>query len=295
MDLKQLRYFITIAEEGQITRAAKRLHMAHPPLSRQLILLEEELGVTLMERHGRKMELTESGKLLYRKVQSLLKQLDETVLEVKETEEGLRGELSIGTFNSCMSYLPEAIQYFRKHYPRVSYQLREVSPLNVAENLESRNIEFALVRMPIQTDKYSMIPLPADSFVLVIPAKWDMLSSKTSIYMKEISNIPLLVFRRGAEMDYQEIIIDECKRFGFEPNIVFECPEPSTLVPLLIAGIGAAILPKNIVTFISNEYIKTIEILDIPVQSVPAIIWLKDRQLSKSAVRFIEILQTGAG
>ncbi|MFF2878124.1 LysR family transcriptional regulator [Gottfriedia sp. NPDC057991] len=292
MDLKQLRYFVTIAEEEQLTRAAKRLHMAQPPLSRQLILLEEELGVTLMERHGRRMELTKSGKLLFKKAQSLLQQLDETVKEIKETGEGLRGELSIGTFISCMNYLPKKIRYFRENYPLVSFQLQEVNPLNLIENLENRNIEFALVRLPLKMDKFSKIKLPTEPFVLVIPAHWNMLTSKTTVHMQEIANIPLLSFSRGKELDYQEIIIDECRRFGFEPNFVFECPNAAILTSLLIAGIGASILPKSMVSFISNSHIKVIDILDITIQSDSAVIWLKDRQLSKSAERFIEALHT---
>lgn len=292
MDLKQLRYFVTIAEEEQLTGAAKRLHMSQPPLSRQLILLEEELGVTLMERHGRRMELTDPGKLLYKRAQSLLQQLDETITEIKETGEGFRGELSIGTFISCMNYLPERIRYFREHYPLVTFQLKEVSPPNLFENLEKRNIELALVRLPLKMDKFNMIQLPAEPFVLVTPAHWNLSPLKTTVYMQEIEDIPLLSFSRGKEIDYQEIIIDECRRFGFEPNFVFECPNAAVLTSLLIAGIGASVLPLSMVSFISSTHISIFEIQDINVQSFSAVIWLKDRQLSKSAIRFIETLKT---
>ncbi|HDR3335956.1 TPA: LysR family transcriptional regulator, partial [Bacillus anthracis] len=93
MDIRKLRYFIVIAEEKQLTRAAQRLHMAQPPLSRQLSLLEQELSVNLFERNGRNMLLTEEGKILYMKAKNIILQLEETITEIKDTSEGLRGKL----------------------------------------------------------------------------------------------------------------------------------------------------------------------------------------------------------
>nr|WP_025986956.1 LysR family transcriptional regulator [Bacillus anthracis] len=92
MDIRKLRYFIVIAEEKQLTRAAQRLHMAQPPLSRQLSLLEQELSVNLFERNGRNMLLTEEGKILYMKAKNIILQLEETITEIKDTSEGLRGQ-----------------------------------------------------------------------------------------------------------------------------------------------------------------------------------------------------------
>ena len=125
MDVKQLRYFSVIAEEGQVTRAAKKLHMAQPPLSQQLKLLEEELGVPLMDRNGRNMELTEAGKVLYTRARELLRRFDDTVIEVKEVGEGLKGLLSIGSVKTCFSYIPERISFFREQYPMVTFRLHE--------------------------------------------------------------------------------------------------------------------------------------------------------------------------
>ena len=107
MDIRQLRYFIVIAEERQLTRAAHRLHMAQPPLSRQLSLLEQELSVNLFERNGRNMHLTEEGKILYTKAKNIIHQLEETITEIKDSGEGLRGNLSIRAFHSCIPFFCE--------------------------------------------------------------------------------------------------------------------------------------------------------------------------------------------
>ncbi|MGV2805411.1 LysR family transcriptional regulator, partial [Clostridium perfringens] len=125
MDIRQLRYFLTIAQEGQITRAAKQLNMEQPPLSRQLKLMEEELGVLLFERSGKQLQLTHAGELLQNRAASLLNQFNETLTEVKEIHAGIRGMLSIGAVVSCISLLPQRIQIFRQQYPEVTFKIRE--------------------------------------------------------------------------------------------------------------------------------------------------------------------------
>lgn len=104
MDIRQSRYFLMIAEEGQISRAAKKLHMAQPPLSQQLRLMEEEIGAVLFarKRNGKTMGFTEAGKILYKKAQNILNLFEESILEVKEAGEGIRGSLSIGIVVSCV-------------------------------------------------------------------------------------------------------------------------------------------------------------------------------------------------
>jgi DNA-binding transcriptional LysR family regulator len=125
MDMRQLKYFLTIAKEGQVTRAAKLLNMEQPPLSRQLKLMEEELGVKLFDRNGKGLKLTDSGELLKQKAESLLLQFDESIREVKGMEEGVRGVLSIGSVVSCISLLPKRIELFREKFPQLTYKISE--------------------------------------------------------------------------------------------------------------------------------------------------------------------------
>ena len=151
MDIKQLLYFSTIAQEGQITRAAKKLHMAQPPLSQQLKSLEQELGVLLMDRKGKKLELTEAGKVLYERAIELLQRVDDISLEVKEVGEGLKGELSIGSVKTGFSYIPERFRLFREQYPQVSFRLYEGDSFRLADHLRKREIELAIVRLPLDS------------------------------------------------------------------------------------------------------------------------------------------------
>ena len=110
MDIKQLKYFIAIAEEGSISKAAKRLHMAQPPLSQQLKAMESELGVELFERSTRKLEITSSGQAMYHKAKQILKLMDIAIKEVKDISDGLAGKLSIGTVSAAgATFLPQLI------------------------------------------------------------------------------------------------------------------------------------------------------------------------------------------
>lgn len=293
MDLKQLRYFLTIANEGQITRAAKKLHMAQPPLSQQLKLLEQELGVRLIERNGRSIELTEAGKTLHKRAEILLQQADETIAEVKETGEGLRGKLSIGCVKTCFAYIPERTRLFRKQYPEVTFELREGDSYSLAQALNNKDIELAIVRLPLEMKDYSSIALPTEPFVPVVPKQWVTNSSQGSIQMEELAQMPLLLLHRISGVGLYELVIDKFRQHGLKPNVVCECPDAAMLLALVNAGVGATLLPKSALSALPVTGGNILELTDAQIKSESAVIWLRDRYLSKSATRFIETFKAG--
>jgi LysR family transcriptional regulator, salicylic acid-responsive activator of bsdBCD len=290
IDIKQLKYFATIVEEGQITKAARKLHIAQPPLSQQLKQLEETLGVTLLERNGKKLELTESGKILYHKAKQLLQQLDDAILEVRETNEGIKGILSIGCVKSCFFYLPETIKKFNKNFPDVKFHLREGDSFLISELLKQREIEIGIVRLPIDSNQYEIISLPSDPYVAVIPKQWKY--HHHYIYMKEFTDIPLLLLHRISGKGQYELVINECRRHGFEPKIICECPDVTILLSLVSKGVGATIVPKSTVSIFRIPEITVLEIIDSSIQAEAAVIVEKNRYISKSAIHFLEILKT---
>lgn len=291
MDLRQLRYFYMIAKEGQITRAAKKLHMAQPPLSQSLKALEEELGVTLLERHGRKMELTEAGRLLYRKSQHLFLHLEDTIAEVKETEEGLQGVLSIGCVKSCFSYIPARIKYFLEAYPNVTFELREGDTFHLTQQLKNRDIDLAVVRLPLEMKAFSNQPLPNESYVAVVPETWNEISKRKSISLQELANLPLLLLHRISGIGQYELITEQFEKRGLVPNIVCECPDVDMILEMVSDNIGATIVPASAVPTHRLRGIKMLTIENSVIISKSAVIWLKDRYLSRSAQRFIALFQ----
>jgi LysR family transcriptional regulator, salicylic acid-responsive activator of bsdBCD len=288
MDIKQLRYFSTIAEEGQITRAAKKLHMAQPPLSYQLKSLEDELGVLLMERNGKNMELTEAGEILYRRAKELLHQLDDTITEVKEVGQGIKGILSIGSVKTCFAYIPERIRQFREQYPKVRFRLYEGDSFRLAQNLRNREIELAIVRLPLDLHDFSLLMLPADHFVVISSKHWPV-SPKMRI--QELKHIPLILLHRVSGVGLYELVIDTCRKHGFEPNVVCQGPDAAMLLSLARAGVGVALLPKSTLCSFPLTDLKISEIEDCKIESESAVIWLKNRRLSKAARQFLQTFE----
>lgn len=293
MDLRQLRYFLAIANEGQITRAAKALNMEQPPLSRQLKQIEQELNVTLFDRSGHKLKLTHAGEILQQKAELLIQQFHETIQEVKEVDEGVIGVLSIGSVVSCISLLPTKIKAFRKLYPEVTFKISEGDHHLLGKQLEQRNIELILARLPfeasVETNRYSILPLPSDPFVAVVPVDSSPASSQNSIKMNELADIPFLTLKTDETTEMHNRVMYECKRHGFEPKVICECSSVAIIIALVASGIGATILPKSVMASFPLSEIKMLPIDDIHSESDVGIVWLKDRYLSKSARRFIDM------
>lgn len=286
MDIRQLRYFIAIAEEGQITQAAKRLNMAQPPLSQQLKQMEEELGVPLMERSGKRMELTEAGLTLYRQALNIVHQMEEAIAEVKETGEGIRGTLSIGVSALSAYRLPEQIRLFQQKFPLITYKVWKGDTQLLNQWLERRTIEVAIVRLPHSLSNCTTIPLEEEPFVLIVPAA-SPLSSHRQIPMQAIADLPLIMPSIPG-LGIYDMIVKEFSRLGVEPHVICECPDISLIVSMVAAGVGSSIVPRSAWETHQSELIHGIEIAGTAISSSAAVVWQSGRHLSKAALRFIE-------
>ncbi|GMA61610.1 LysR family transcriptional regulator [Alicyclobacillus fastidiosus] len=292
MDVRQLRYFLAIAEEEQITRAAQRLHMAQPPLSHQLKLLEQELGVQLVERLGRKLKLTEAGRTLQRRAEQIVGLMEATVSEIVEHESGIRGTLSIGTVATTGStLLPERIRAFHQRYPMVHFQLWEGNTHQITQLLERRTIEVGIVRLPIDDTKlYDMIRLPTEPLVAAVSHNWNQGESDSPIRLSDLADLPLMLLRRQQGTSIYEQTVEACQLAGFEPRVLCESADIMTLLTLAEAGVGITIVPKSAVSLRTSTRLRFREIVEPSLESTAAVIWLRYRVLSTPARRFIETI-----
>lgn len=291
LNLKHLRYFYEIANEGQITKAAKKLHIAQPPLSQALKNLETNLDVTLFERIGRQMELTEAGKVLYEKAKMIFQNVDDTILEVQEVGKGIRGTLSVGCNKSCFSHIPQKITAYREKYPQVKFQLIEGDSYFLSRQLIEREIEIAFVRLPIDLQHFQFFELPEEKYVAVVHHDWLKSKKSASISIHELAEIPLLLLHRLRGVGQFELIIDKFIENGLNPNILCESPNVDMLLALVNEGLGATIVPQSTLIEPNHHHISVLEISDTNIISKSAIIWLKERYLSKSAERFIDLFK----
>lgn len=287
MDIKQLTYFIAIAEEGNITKAAERLHIAQPHLSQQLKLMEDELNVKLIERNTRKFQMTDAGQRLWHRSKQMVELMESTVKELKDFNEGLQGTLSIGTISSSGNILlPQRICSFNKKYPNINFEIRECSTDEVLELLKSGVIEIGIIRTPLNSEIYESISLPIEPMVAATINSYQWDNKRKNIYLKELVNKPLLVHRR-----YEKMIIELCKKEGFKPRILCKIEDTRSILLLANTGIGIAIIPKDWVELIPVMDLSYKIINEPSLNTNTTIVWMKDHYLSSAAKHFLETFE----
>jgi len=297
MELRRIRYFVTIVEEGNISLAAKKLNMAQPPLSQQLKLLEEEVKMKLFERNTRKLILTDEGKFLYEKCIDILELIHRTEQEIEEFSDGISGLLNIGMIPSLgTEILPNKINDFHRRFPNVKFQVWDGDPNRIMELLEKRIIELGIVRLPIDEELFDSISLPDEPMIAAMSDSLDPTPNSPFIHLEQLKGKPLLLLRRhkgtsayNHAMYGVDMVRSACKNYGFEPNILLES---NSIMPLLTwadYGMGITIIPRSAAKLIPNSKLIFKQIVEPEVMARPsALIWLKNRHLSTLAKRFIE-------
>lgn len=194
MELRVLRYFLIVAREENITKAANLLHLTQPTLSRQLMQLEDELGVKLFHRTKHSIALTEDGLRLKRRAQEIVSLTDKTKQEFLCKEEELIGEIAIGCAETRnMSFLSEKIRLFKARYPLVHFQIYSAIADDVKERMEQGLLDIGLLTEPVEISKYDFYRLKEKERWGVIVSKSDALADKTAVTVNDLLNVPLLM------------------------------------------------------------------------------------------------------
>ena len=291
MDIRRLQYFLAVAEEGQITKAAKNLHMAQPPLSQQLKLFETELGVQLVERSGsRKIKLTNAGHVLRSRAEQILGLIDQTEKEVKDVADGLQGTLAVGlampwgcTLSS--TFLLEQILKFHDCYPEVNFQLWEDDFYKIEELLIRGVIEIGITRSPTDLETYSAITLPNEPIAAVFAPKWNTNASIDSVRLADLADMPLIVHRK-----YEVKLLDFYRQLGLKPRILCTHDDIRSMLSWANVGLGVAIVQKSAASLIPCRNLICKDIVEPPLRTTTvASVWLKNRYLSAAARHFIDI------
>ena len=303
MDIRHLRYFVAIAEEGKILQAAQRLNIAQPPLSKQLSMLEEELGVKLFERRARRLVITEDGKWFYERAKEILAFIDGSMDELKARASGIKGTLSIGATASLgAELLPPGIREFRNCYPDVQFQIWEGDPNHVMELVEKRVVELGIVRLPVDTQLFETLILPEEPIVIVMSKKRDFAKGRAQIEVTELKDQPLMLLRRqkspitnNQDTFISDMITLACLQHGFKPNIICESNDISMLLSWTLHDIGITAVPRSALKLMPGAGLVTKEIREPSLMArPPALIWLKGGYLSAVARKFMDFLPFGS-
>ena len=247
MELRHLRYFVAVAEERHFGRAAERLHMAQPPLSQQIQRLEAELGVTLLHRTTRKVELTDAGTVYLERARTVLAAVDDAASEARRVAEGLQGPLVVGCVGSATySLLPAFARALREELPAVDFVFRgEMLAPDQLESLLARRVDLALLRPPVKHPAVRVRTVRRDRFIVALPED-HRLARRKRVKIEDLRDEDLVVHASHGRSVMHGIVMDLCRSAGFEARVRHEVAETSTLVTFVAAGLGVAVVPEPV-------------------------------------------------
>ncbi|VGO17344.1 Hca operon transcriptional activator HcaR [Pontiella desulfatans] len=249
MELRHLKYFIAVAEELHFGRAAERLHMAQPPLSQQIKNLEDELGVLLLARTKRKVELTPAGRLFLDEARLTLIQAERAQRIAVEADHGVRGHLRIGFVTSaCYSILPGLIRRFRKENPLIDLELMEMTPSRQIAAMEEGSIDAGILRPPVGPSCLRVKTMLEEPMVAALPVDHRKADQK-SINLKTLAGDAFILFPRHHGPGIFDVVMKACHEAGFTPSVSYSPNEMQTILAYVAAGMGVSLVPQSLSGF----------------------------------------------
>lgn len=287
VDIRQLLYFTTIAEEGSISAAAKKLHLSQPPLSYQMKLLEEELHLPLIERSARGIALTEAGRVLYKRAQGILELSELTRKEMLAMASGFTGTLHIGTVSSSgASLLGWRIPAFHQKYPQIGFAIHEGNTFELMEMLESGLIELAIVRTPFHNDQLNCLYLSPEPMIAAGAASFFPagMPSGQPISLELLGHAPVILYRR-----FEKILLSLCEQKGITPQVFCIADDARTTLMWAEAGLGVAVVPQSAYRIMPHHNMVYGELSEEGLHTRIAAVCKKGCSLSWAAQQFLEI------
>jgi LysR family hydrogen peroxide-inducible transcriptional activator len=241
MELQQLRYFVSVAETGNFTRASERCHVSQPSLSQQIINLEKELQHKLFHRLGRKAVLSEAGTVFLERARRILFEVDDSTRELQDSP-ALERKITVGAITTLAPYLmPQLIALCRTRLPHLQVNLREDFRPDLTKAVLDGELDLAIVSLPVKDPRISVETLFSETLMLVV-GKPHPLASKPEVTMEDLVNQNFILLGTGSSLTSQ--IQRFCGDHNFEPKIGYRCAQVATVKALAALGVGISILPQ---------------------------------------------------
>jgi DNA-binding transcriptional LysR family regulator len=247
VELRQLRYFVAIAEEGNFSRAAQRLHVSQPPLSTQIKSLEEELGMRLLERTNRGVSLTAAGSVFFEETRAVLARLEHARDEALRVDRGDIGMLAVG-FVSIADYgiLPPALKHFRASFPLVEVQLHELTTDAQIRELRATRLDLGIALAPVDEPELEFERLLREELVLAAPSGHPAVKGSGAVDLRALAKESFIIPPRDIGPGLYDLIISHCHAAGFAPRITQHARQMQTVVGLVSSGMGFALVPASV-------------------------------------------------
>ena len=241
MEIRHLNYFKTLAEELHFGKAAGKLYISQPPLSRQIKELEDELGVTLFLRNNKRVQLTEAGKYFLHQVNEIIQNIEHSKNITQQIHNNVSGTFRLGYISSTpKAMLAKVLKKIEAKYPYLHVHLFETSSLKQKLALENGKLDLGIVRAPIYSDQLEILTLMEETICIVAPK--DFVFNK-----RNLSHANYICFNQEYAPEYYNIVIQICNKLGFNPKIAHQSDSMHSILELVSNGIGLAIAPKSVV------------------------------------------------
>lgn len=287
MDFDQLETFLEVARHLNFSRAAEKRFRTQPAISAQIRALEEEVGAKLLDRSGGKVSLTGAGKLFQRYAEEALAARRAAIAAVGEMERVPRGEILVAANEgTCLHVLPEVFAEFKKQYPAVAVNINRLESSAILEAVIENTVDFGVLALPVTDNRLTIVQIHRDELVAILPPGHPLASAK-SVTLEQASHYPLLVPEHGRTRDSLEQLFHERK---LKMNVSMELDSSELLKRFVAAGVGLGFIARsNVAVEVKAGTLVAITISDATVRRDLALVFRKDKALSRAALAFIDI------
>ena len=287
MDFDQLETFLEVARHSSFSRAADKRFRTQPAISSQIRALEEEVGAKLFDRSGGKVALTAAGKVFQQYAEQTLEARKSLLVTVAEMERVPRGEIVVGANEgTCLHILPEVFAEFKKLYPGVAVQITRLERAKIMESIMENLVDFGVVSTPVDDKRLTVVNVHRDELVMISPPHHS-LSGRKDVTIAEIVRFPLLLPKLGRTRDALEELFHDRE---LKPKISMELDSSELLKRFVAADVGIGfIASSNVMEDVKAGVLAAVRIADAAVRRDLALVFRKDKALSRAALAFIEI------
>ncbi len=288
MELRQLRYFLMLANELHFKRAAEKLFIVQPALTKQIQDLEAELGIILFDRNKRNVKLSVAGEFFRNEVSKVFEGLEKAKNEVKQVETGKKGEVKIGYVGSCIhTFLPDLLAKLNENFPEIHTYLSEMTSASQLLAIQKGELDVAFLRNPPLNKRFNQRLVFQENFALVLP-KDHFLNETNFESMSQVANEKFILPTKSDGEIYHQLQWSICEDAGFLPQIAHETVHGHTTLKLVESGLGISLIPISFST-VTNAAIKFIELKNILQKAEITALW-NPQNPNPSLRRFLEMI-----
>jgi DNA-binding transcriptional LysR family regulator len=287
MDFDQLETFLEVARLSSFSRAAERRFRTQPAISAQIRALEEEVGGRLLDRSGGKVSLTAAGKVFQKYAEEAIESRKQVVTHLGEMERVPRGEIVVGANEgTCLHVLPEVFAEFKKQYPSVGVSVKRSEGTKVLESIIDNSVDFGVVSLPVTDNRLTVVPIHRDELVMVATPAHPLARNKSAT-LADAAKYPLLLPKAGRTRDTLENLLHERH---LKPTVAMELDSSELLKRFAAVNVGVGFIAhSNVVVDVRSGALVAIEIADAQIRRDLALVFRKDKALSRASLAFIDI------